>query len=150
VKRHAVIALAMAGFGVLGLFWTLSSHGSVRDHIAKTYHQVGTEPPPGGAGDGRKATLVYASPRSITQTASEISDANKPADRRTTEAGAFLRYRDDVVSIVPPATGARGSKILVDDEEGGYRRNYGYVGGFWGTYSGPAGSFRGGGPGTGK
>jgi hypothetical protein len=148
VKRHVVIALAMAGAGIAGLFFTLSSHGSVRDHIAKTYRQTGTEPVPGG-GSG-KPTLVYTSPKSITQTASDIIDHNKPADRRTTESGAFLRYSDDVVSIVPPLKGARGSRILVDDEEGGYRRNYGYVGGFWGTYSGPAGSFRGGGPGTGK
>jgi hypothetical protein len=149
MSRHAVIALLLAGAGGLGLFWTLSSHGSVRDHIAKTYTRVGTEPPPGGERSG-KETLVYASPRSVTRTAAEISDHNKPADRRTTEAGAFLRYSDDVVSIVPPKKGASGARILVDDEEGGYHRNYGYVGGFWGTYSGPAGSFRGGGPGTGK
>jgi hypothetical protein len=150
VKRHAVIALVLAGAGAVGLFLTLSAHGSARDYIAKTYHRVGTEPPPGGAGNGRKETLVYVSPKSVTQTAANISDHNKPADRRTTEAGAFLRYSDDVVSIVPPAKGARGARILVDDQEGGYRRNYGYVGGFWGTYSGPAGAFRGGGPGTGK
>ena len=150
MKRHAIIAILLAGAGVLGLFMTLSAHGSVRDHIAKTYRKAGTEPPPGGAGNGRKETLVYTSPKSITSTAAEISDHNKPADRRTTEAGAFLRYSDDVVSIVPPSKGARGSRILVDDEEGGYHRNYGYVGGFWGTYSGPAGSFRGGGPGSGK
>jgi hypothetical protein len=150
VKRHAVIALLLAGAGVVGLVLTLASHGSVRDYIAKTYHQVGTEPPPGGSGEGRKNTLVYTSPKSVIQTATDISEHNKPADRRTAEAGAFLRYSDDVVSIVPPAKGARGAKILVDDEEGGYHRNYGYVGGFWGTYSGPAGSFRGGGPGSGK
>jgi hypothetical protein len=147
MSRHALIALLLAGAGGLGLIWTLSSHGSVRDHIAKTYTRAGSEPPPGGKG---KETLVYTSPRSVTRTAAEISDHNKPADRRTTEAGAFLRYSDDVVSVVPPAKGRRGSRILVDDEEGGYHRNYGYVGGFWGTYSGPAGSFRGGGPGSGK
>ena len=150
MKRHAIIALCMAGAGVVGLFLTMSSHGSVRDHIAKTYRQVGTEKPPGGSSEGRKQTLIYSSSKSITATAADISDHNKPADRRTTEAGAFLRYSDDVVSVVPPAGGSRGSRILVDDEEGGYHRNYGYVGGFWGTYSGPAGSFRGGGPGSGK
>lgn len=147
MRRHAIVALAMASVGVAGLAFTLSSHGSVRDHIAATYRQTGTEAPPGGSG---QRTLVYASSRSITQTARDISDHSKPADRRTTEAGAFLRYSDDVVSIVPPARGARGARILVDDEEGGYHRNYGYVGGFWGTYSGAAGSFRGGGPGSGK
>ena len=29
-----------------------SSHGSVREHIAKTYRKVGTEPPPGKPGEG--------------------------------------------------------------------------------------------------
>jgi len=150
VKKHAIIAAVLAGVGVLGLVFTLSSHGSARDHIDKTYRKVGTEPAPGRAGEGRKDTVIYASNRSVTATAREIADHNKPADRRTTEAGAFLRYSDDVVSVVPPAKGAKGARILVDDEEGGYHRNYGYVGGFWGTFSGPAGSFRGGGPGVGK
>lgn len=150
MKGSAIVAAVLAGAGVLGLIFTLTSHGSVRDHIAKTYRQVGTEKAPGQAGSGRKDTLIYASPRSVTQTARDIADANKPADRRTTEAGAFLRYSDDVVSVVPPAQGTRGARILVDDEEGGYHRNYGYVGGYWGTYSGPAGAFRGGGPGAGK
>jgi hypothetical protein len=150
VKGHAILAAVLAGAGVLGLIFTLTSHGSVRDHIAKTYRQVGTEKAPGKSGSDRKDTLIYASNRSVTQTARDIADHNKPADRRTTEAGAFLRYSDDVVSVLPPAKGTRGSRILVDDEEGGYHRNYGYVGGFWGTYSGPAGAFRGGGPGVGK
>jgi len=150
VKSHVVVAVLLAGAGAAGLFFTLAGHGSVRDHIAKTYRQVGTEKPPGGSSAGRKQTLIYASPNSVTKTAAEISDHNKPADRRTTEAGAFLRYSDDVVSVVPPSGRTRGSRVLVDDEEGGYHRNYGYVGGFWGTYSGPAGSFRGGGPGSGK
>ncbi len=150
MSRHGLIAIVMAGAGALGLIFTLTSHGSVRDDIAKSYRKVAEQPPPGKAGSDRKPTLVYASPKSITQTARDISDKHKPADRRTTEAGAFLRYSDDVVSIVPPTKGARGSRILVDDEEGGYHRNYGYVGGYWGTYSGAGGSFRGGGPGTGK
>jgi len=150
MSRHAIIALLLAGAGGLGLVWTMSSHGSVRDYVAKSYTRAVSEPAPGGKGAGRKDTLVYTSPKSVTKTAADISGHNKPADRRTTEAGAFLRYSDDVVSVVPPAKGARGSRILVDDEEGGYHRNYGYVGGFWGTYSGPGGSFRGGGPGSGK
>ena len=151
MSRHAIIALALAGAGVLGLAFTLTSHGSVRDHLAKTYRQVGTEPAPGGSG---KDTVVYESDKSVSQTVKEIADHNKPADRRTTESGAFLRYSDDVVSIVPLAAAAAGAtagaRILLDDEAGGYHRNYGYVGGYWGTYSGPAGSFRGGGPGVGK
>jgi hypothetical protein len=148
VRGHSLLAIALAGVGVLGLAFTLTSHRSVREDIAKTYRKVGTEPPPGGKGG--MPTLVYASPNSVSRTAADIVDQHKPADRRTTEAGAFLRYKNDVVSVVPPTAGSRGSRILVDDEEGGYHRNYGYVGGFWGTYSGPGGAFRGGGPGTGK
>jgi hypothetical protein len=150
MSRHALIALAMAAAGVLGLIFTLTSHSSLREDIAKSYRRVGTEKAPGKDGPDRKDTLIYASPKSVTQTARDISDKHRPADRRTTEAGAFLRYGDDVVSVVPPAKGATGSRILVDDEEGGYHRNFLFVGGFWGTYHGPAGSFRGGGPGTGK
>ncbi len=150
MKGHAIVAIALAGAGVIGLIFTLATHRSVRDHIAQTYRPIGTEAPAGPAREGRKRTQIYASSKSVSQTARDISDERKPADRRTTEAGAFLRYRDDVVSVVPPPAGSTGSRILVDDEAGGYYRNYGYVGGFWGTYSGPAGSFRGGGPGTGK
>jgi hypothetical protein len=147
-KRHVVIAIALAGLGVIGLIATFASHRSVREDIDKTYRQVGTRPPPEGSGG--KPTLVYASGKSVTATAADIIAKHKPGDRRTTEAGAFLRYREDVVSVVPPPAGTRGSRILVDDEEGGYRNNYFFVGGFWGTYSGPAGAFRGGGPGVGK
>jgi hypothetical protein len=150
MSRHAIIAIVMAGAGALGLIFTLTSHSSVRDDIAKDYRQIGEEKAPGNDGPDRKATLIYASPKSVSRTAADIVDKHKPADRRTTEAGAFLRYSDDVVSVVPPAKGSTGSRIFVDDEEGGYHRNYFFVGGFWGTYSGPAGSFRGGGPGAGK
>ncbi|MEA2192560.1 MAG: hypothetical protein QOI73_2681 [Solirubrobacteraceae bacterium] len=150
MSRHAILAIALAGAGVLGLIFTLSSHSSVREDIAKSYRKVGTEPPPSGDGKGRKRTQIYASNKSVTKTASEIADKHKPADRRAAESGVFLRYEDDVVAVVPPPAGSKGSRIFVDDEEGGYHRNFLFVGGFWGTYSGPAGSFRGGGPGTGK
>jgi hypothetical protein len=52
------------------------------------------------------------------------------------------------VTISPQGGG--GSRIVVDDEETGYRRGFVYLGGWWGSYSGPAESFRGGGPGGGK
>jgi len=150
VNRYAIIAIATVVVGVVGLIATLATHRSVRDDIAKTYRRIGTQAPPGPPAKGRERTLIYASSKSVSQTAQDIGDKHKPADRRTTEAGAFLRYRDDVVSVIPPPAGSAGSRILVDDEEGGYHRNYAYVGGFWGTYSGRAGSFRGGGPGTAK
>ena len=147
MKGYKIVAIAMAVVGAGGLVATFATHGSVRDHIAKTYRSAGEEPAPGG---GKTKTKTYVSPKSVSATAADIADKHKPADRRLSESGAFLRYSDDVVSVVPAASGQRGSRILVDDEAGGYHRNYGYVGGFWGTYSGPAGSFRGGGPGSGK
>jgi hypothetical protein len=147
MTRHAIIAIAMAAVGVVGLGATLLTHGSVRDHIAKRYRFVADEAAPGGSST---RTRVYASNKLVGATTRDIASKFKPADRRVTEAGTFLRYRDDVVSIVPAPRGQRGSRVLVDDEAGGYHRNYPYVGGFWGTYSGPAGSFRDGGPGAGK
>jgi len=84
----------------------------------------------------------------VTETADDIAGAVKPADERSTPAGHFLRYDDDIVTISPQGGG--GSRIVVDDEETGYRRGFVYLGGWWGSYSGPAESFRGGGPGGGK
>ena len=150
MSRHAIIAIVMAGAGALGLIFTLTSHSSLRETIAKDYRQIGTEMAPCNPGPDRKDTLIYASPKPISQTARDISEKHKPADRRTTEAGSFLRYSDDVVSVVPPTAGQRGSRILVDDEQGGYHRNYFFVGGCGGTYSGPGSSVRGGGPASGK
>ncbi len=116
--------------------------GSVRDVVADRYRLERRE------GGGERASLVYRSSRPPTRTAAEISDALKPGDRRTTESGVFLRYSKDMVGIVPDGRG--GSRILVDDERRGYSHFYPFVGGYWGTYSGPAESFRGGGPGVGK
>lgn len=143
MKSHTLIALALSGVGALGLILTISGHGNVRDYIAKTYRPLADEKISASA----NATKVYASTKSVSATARDISNAHKPADRRTTPEGAFLRYSDDMVSVLPN-TG--GSKILVDDDATGYRRNYFFVGGFWGRYSGPAEGFRGGGPGVGK
>ena len=143
-NKPLVVAIALSAVGVVGLIATVGTHGSVRDHIAETYRFAGEQAPPGGSGTRTKA---YLSDKPVARTAADIVDAYKPADRRITEAGAFLRYRSDVVSVVPAGSGTR---ILVDDEAGGYHRNYGYVGGYWGTYSGPGESFRGGGPGAGK
>ena len=143
MRSHTLIALLLSGAGVLGLIFTIAGQGDVREYIAKNYTAL-----PDERLDERAApTKVYASTKPVTATARDISDAHKPADRRTTPEGAFLRYRDDMVSILPAPGGAR---ILVDDDDTGYRRNYFFVGGFWGSYSGPAESFRGGGPGVGK
>ena len=146
MSRHLIIALLLSGTGILGLVLVLTSQESVRESIAKRYELVGTEPVP----DDKDRTLVYASSKPVSATAKEIADDHKPAERRTTEAGAFLRYKKDIVSVVPDPAGASRSRVLVDDEDTGYRRNYFFVGGFWGTFSGRGESFRGGGPGAGK
>jgi hypothetical protein len=146
VSRHALIALGLAGAGILGLVFTLSTHGSVRDGIKERYRFVGTEAVQGD----KDRTLVYASSKPVTATTKDISDSFKPADRRSTEAGTFLRYSKDIVSVLPDPSSRGRSRVLVDDEDTGYRRNYLFLGGFWGTYSGRGESFRGGGPGAGK
>ena len=143
MKRHVVIAALLSGVGVLGLIFTLTANHSVRDYVAGHYRFVGKERARGNAKD----TLIYASSKPVTATVKEIADARKPADRRTTEAGSFLRYRNDIVAVLPQGS---GSRIMVDDEDDGYRHHYAYLGGWWGSYSGPAGAFRGGGPGSGK
>jgi hypothetical protein len=143
VKRHTVIALVMAGIGVLGLVLTIARHQSVREYIDKHYRAAPSE----RLDERSRPTLVYVSRAPVAKTAEDIAGHQKPADRRVSASGIFLRYEDDIVSVLPAAT---GSRILVDDEGTGYRRNYFFVGGFWGRYSGPAESFRGGGPGVGK
>ncbi len=143
MRRHTLIALALTGVGVLGLIFAFTTFGGVREHIRETYQRTGTEPVPGD----EDRTEVFASEQSVTETAEDISGQYEPADRRITSAGVFLRYEDDIVSIVPRAAGTR---ILLDDEDTGYRRGFVYLGGWWGTYSGRGEGFRGGGPGGGK
>ena len=144
MKSYTIAALVLSGLGLLGLIFTIASHGGVRDFIAEEYRALPEEK----LDERAKPTKVYASTDTVTETAKDIAKAHKPAERRTAPEGVFLRYSDDIVSILPMAAGA--SRILVDDDNTGYRRNYFFVGGFWGRYSGPSESFRGGGPGAGK
>ena len=144
MKRHVLVAAALVGLGALLLVAAIASATSVREHVRKTYPAAGSESVPGG----RSTSLVYDSPRPASETAQEIADAVSPADRRITPSGVFLRYDEDVVTVVPREAGA--SRIYVDDEDGGYRRGFVFLGGWWGTYSGRGESFRGGGPGGGK
>ena len=81
--------------------------------------------------------------------AASIAGKWKPAERLADPSGYFLRYRNDIVAVTAAPEGG-GSRIFVDEERRGYARWYPYVGGYWGTYSGPGEGFRGGGPGAGK
>ena len=136
-RRSALVALVVAG-AVLGG----CAGGSVRDVVADDYEFVERE----RGRDG--SSLVYRSDTPPTRTAAEISDRLSPGEQRVTESGVFLRYSDDYVGIVPDQRG--GSRIYVDDERRGYAHFYPFIGGYWGSYSGRAESFRGGGPGAGK
>ena len=134
MRPRAVIALACAllvsGCGV---------GGSARDYVRENYPREGK---------GNEKPVAYRSDKPPSQTAADIAKARKPADRRTTASGVFLRYQKDMVGVVP--NGRVGSRVLVDDERHGYGFFFPYVGGFWGRSSGRGEGFRGGGPGSGK
>jgi hypothetical protein len=114
----------------------------VRDYIDKKYERVKTEDA------GRSA--VYTSSQSPGKVASSIAGSWKPAERVNDPGGYFLRYRSSIVAVTAAAAGEKGSRIYVDDQRRGYNRWYPYVGGLWGTFSGPGETFRGGGPAAGK
>lgn len=143
-RRSQLIGAAiLAGLGILiVLGMVFLSEGSVREYVAERYTRTSSDDP------ALAGALVYTSTRSAAVVTNEITSAWKPADRHTDPAGYFLRYRDDIIAVSPTASG--GSRIVVDDGDRGYTRWYGFVGGYWGTYSGPAEGLRGGGPGAGK
>jgi hypothetical protein len=138
-----IVALAAAGVGGVALLGVLfGTKGSVRDHIAGKYQRVEAE------SKGRSA--VYTSTQPPGSVAKSIAGAWKPAERVNDPGGYFLRYRSAMVAVTAAAAGQQGSRIYVDDQKAGYNRWYPYIGGRWGTFSGPGETFRGGGPGGGK
>lgn len=140
-RHHFLGGVVLAVVGVLALGGALvASRGSVREHVRGNYTLVRS------TDAGRSAE--YSSPRQASAVAASIASEWKPSERLTDPGGYFLRYRNDIVAVTPGPAG--GSRIFVDDERRGYTRWYPYVGGYWGTYSGPGESFRGGGPGAGK
>ena len=138
-RLKVAAAVALLVFGGVGLAALLSSGGSARGWVGDRYTRVSS------AADGR--SVVYSSPKRASVVATEIADRWTPAQRLNDPSGFFLRYSDTVVAVTPSGG---GSRIYVDDAERGYARWFPYLGGFWGTYSGPAETFRGGGPGAGK
>ena len=143
MSRHKVIAGVLVGLGVLCLILAFTGTKSVREYVAESFRPAGERTVEGS----RRASLLYDSDKPPVATATQIADAVKPADRRTSPSGVFLRYEDDFVSVVPRQG---GSQVIVEDEDTGYRNSYFFLGGWWGTYSGRGESFRGGGPGGGK
>ena len=141
-RAQLIAAGAILLVGVLVLAWVLlGTKGSVRDDISSRYRRVQV------ADAAYEGARVYESPREPSRVVQEITDRWKPAERYTDAAGYFLRYRSDMVVVTPGPEG--GSRIYVDEERRGYARWYPYIGGTWGTYSGPAETRRGGGPGGG-
>ena len=129
-------AIGLILLGVLGLAFTLTSSGSARSYVKDNYKRAGSD----------RGAEIYTSSKPPARVASEVADAHKPADRRVTPEGVFLRYRSDYVGVMGQGT---GSRIAVADERRGYGLFFPFVGGFWGRSSGRGEAFRGGGPGGG-
>lgn len=139
------IGIVVAAIGAIVLGSTfLFGGGSVRDYVDDRcrFERVERDR------DGRRAR-AYSCPGTPGAFARGLANEHKPADRRSSPAGHFLRYSSQMVGIVGPQPGGR-SRVLLADERNGYGFFNGYVGGFWGSYGGPGERFRGGGPGGGK
>lgn len=138
------IGIVAALIGAIVLGTTFLGGGSVREYVDKNcrFERIERDP------DGRRAR-AYSCKDSPTRFASRLADDHKPANRRSSPAGHFLRYDSQMVGILGPQPGG-GSRVLLADERDGYGFFNGYVGGFWGSYGGPGETFRGGGPGGGK
>ncbi len=142
--RSILVAVALIGVGALGLFWIFGPHESVRDYLDSSCRHTGITTDPNGNRARR-----YDCPKPLREMAEALRKAHKPADQRTTTSGTFLRYSNDMVGITAGESPSRSTAYLAD-ERSGYAFFFPYVGGFWGTYRGPAESFRGGGPAGGK
>jgi hypothetical protein len=142
-KLKLVAALAAAGVGGVALVGLLAgTRGSVREYIAGKYQRVPAE--------SKGRSVVYTSTQPPGTVARSIAKAWKPAERINDPGGYFLRYNSAIIAVTAAAAGQSGSRIYVDDQRSGYNRWYPYLGGRWGTFSGPAETFRGGGPAAGK
>lgn len=141
-RNHRIGAIALILVGILAVgAVTLGTRGSVREHVGDTYTLVSS--------DNRTRTAEYSAKGKPSAVAASIASKWKPSERLTDPSGFFLRYRNDIVVVTAGPEG-QGSRIHVDDERRGYTRWYPYIGGYWGTFSGPGEGFRGGGPGAGK
>jgi hypothetical protein len=96
MRKHVLIAAGLVGLGLACLIAAFATATSVREHIAKTYKPAGTRQV-----EGAGKSLLYDAPKPPSATAKDIANAVKPGDRRLTPAGVFLRYEDDIVSVVP-------------------------------------------------
>ncbi len=129
-------AIALIVVGVFGLIFTLARTGSARSYVEDHYKKAGE----------RNGVRIFTSTDPPAKVAKDIQKAHKAADRRVTPEGIFLRYRKDFIGVLAQG---RGSRIELANEKRGYAAFFPFVGGYWGSFSGPGESFRGGGPGGG-
>lgn len=126
--------------------------GQVRTFLDATYERVDN----GVVQGARDDTRTYRSTRDVAATAAEVEQAVRPIDTaRNNEAGTYLQYSNSVVAVQPAAEG--GGAIVTLDDDAHARRRFPFIvpifiGGRGGLFGGGGGSgtFRGGGPGSGK
>ena len=145
MSGRRTLAVGLVVLGLLGLVGLFACNQSVEGWLGEECRRAGSERDPNG---NRAERFSCDRPASVV--AADLADAHAPADRRSTPEGHFLRYADDMVGIVPDPEDARRSTAYISDERRGYGFFFPFVGGFWGSYTGPAESFRGGGPAAGK
>ena len=139
------LAVALVVLGLLGIGGLFACNQSVEGWLGDECRRAGVEQDPNGNRAER-----FDCPRPASRIAADLAEAHSPADRRSTPEGHFLRYADDMVGIVTDPENAGRSIAYVSDERRGYGFFFPFVGGFWGSYSGPGERFRGGGPAAGK
>ena len=130
--------IAMASLLLAGCGLSADPKGYVSSHYSKASSKSEFE----------KGSSVYTSPKAPAAVARDIIKHRKPASKRMTPSGWYLRYSKYIIAVRGAKGG--GSRIMIDRQARGYARHYGGVGGWWGTSSGRAENFRGGGPGAGK
>ncbi|WP_019629553.1 DUF4247 domain-containing protein [Actinomadura atramentaria] len=134
MRRALIGGSLISGLGAVIVAVALLAGGaSAGSYIKSHYSRIGVG--------------TYRSPSPPAVVAAQIIRKNRPYDRAYDPGGIFLRYRSEVVGILPDGT---GSRITVEDPERGYRHYHSSVGGRWGGVGGRASTFRGGGPGSGK
>ena len=142
MNGRIVIGGVLAVLGLVGIVSLFAGSGSVEGFLGKRCDRGRVETDPNG-----NRAKTWRCRQAPSRLASSLSKAHKPADRRSTPQGHFLRYRNQMVGITPEG---RGSKVYAANERAGYGFFLPFVGGWWGTGGGAGEGFRGGGPAGGK
>jgi type II secretory pathway pseudopilin PulG len=138
VRAYLGVIVVLSILAVVALTVLTTSRGDVRRWMGDNYTLVEQ------TGD---RSAIYGSDESASTVVRRIAGRWEPGARHNDSEGWYLRYDDAIVVVTNSANGAL---IYVDDPTTGYQRWFTHIGGRFGTYSGPAEAFRGGGPGSGK